>query len=284
MPMDAREDSRDSLVLEGRDASSGERTCSMGLTVSATVSETKSACSVSSEASGSSSSIGPYLVPPPPEDFVRQRKICVFGYENTGKSSLVQQFVSGTPHEGRKGGLNRMCSRPLYRNGLPHLVHVLDTEPQDELGFFDPQFTIGTDAYVLVYSVTDRESFLVVQRIYQELWAYTPLVPFILVANKVDEVAKRQVSFREGLGLAARWRCPYAECSSRSPKTVAKIFEGLLDRVDECYGSDTLAEPRRIELPKETKPQARVAADGLLKSPYLHRERHHRRPVPCGTQ
>nr|AVV26976.1 GTP-binding protein Rheb isoform 3 [Diplonema ambulator] len=169
------------------------------------------------------------------EPFIRQRKLCLFGYRHSGKTSLVEQYIQGSFSHEHYPATNRTSSKIVTRNGHDYLIHVLDTVGQDECGFFDPQYTIGTDGYLLIYSVTDKSSFDMIKRIHQDLWNYTPLVPFVLVANKVDLVDHREVGEEEGRALAQKWACPYTEVTSRSNKEVTQLFSFLLSKIDTAY-------------------------------------------------
>nr|AVV26988.1 GTP-binding protein Rheb isoform 3 [Rhynchopus euleeides] len=176
--------------------------------------------------------------------FVRQRKLCIFGYSNTGKTAIVEQYTQGTFSHEHYPTTNKTSSKVCQRNGCDYLVHILDTVGQDECGFFDPQYTIGTDGYMLVYSVVSRESFEMVKRIYNDLWAYTPLVPFVLVATKVDLTHERVVTEQDGRALAAQWGCDYFEVTSRTGKSAANMIAQLLEKIDAMYDdSDTFFKP-----------------------------------------
>nr|AVV27004.1 Rheb3 [Hemistasia phaeocysticola] len=186
------------------------------------------------------------------ESFVRQRKVCVFGSRACGKTSLVFQFANGVFRHEHSLSTNRSLSRSLDRHGRQFQVQVLDTAGQDDLGFFDPSYTIGTDGYMLVYSVTDKESFKMVQRIYEELWAYTPLVPFILVANKVDLATQREVTAREGQRLARQWGCHYFESTAKDADCVHAAFEALLAQIDGSYEQMSSRSPTETFAPTES--------------------------------
>ena len=175
------------------------------------------------------------------QSFIRQRKLCIFGYSNTGKTSIVEQYTQGTFSHEHYPTTNKTSSKVVTREGIDYLVHILDTVGQDECGFFDPQYTIGTDGYILVYSSISRESFEMVKRIHNDLWAYTPLVPFVLVATKVDLTHERVVTEQEGRSLAAAWGSAYHEVTARTGKSVEVMVHQLLKSIDVTYDdSDTV--------------------------------------------
>uniref|UniRef100_A0A182FDH3 small monomeric GTPase n=1 Tax=Anopheles albimanus TaxID=7167 RepID=A0A182FDH3_ANOAL len=67
------------------------------------------------------------------------------------------------------------------------------------------------DGLLLVYSITDRDSFNYIRRAKEELAGDTPVA---LVANKVDMVHLRQVSTEEGDILAKDFECKFCEISA----------------------------------------------------------------------
>lgn len=75
---------------------------------------------------------------------------------------------------------------------------------QDEYSIFPTGYTMDINGYVLVYSVTSRQSFEVVKKIYQKLLDQTGVkqLPVVLVGNKNDLRNERVVSPEEGRELA----------------------------------------------------------------------------------
>lgn len=67
------------------------------------------------------------------------------------------------------------------------------------------------DGIILVYSITDRDSFNYIKRAKDELHSDMPV---ILVGNKVDMVHLRQVSTEEGEILAKDFDCKFSEVSA----------------------------------------------------------------------
>lgn len=71
------------------------------------------------------------------------------------------------------------------------------------------------DAVVLVYSVTDRRSFDLIQQLHQLVSrAGGASTPVILLANKVDLLHLRRVDSQQGPSLAATLGCSFYEVSA----------------------------------------------------------------------
>eukprot|EP00049_Salpingoeca_infusionum_P010165 m.171954 g.171954 ORF g.171954 m.171954 type:complete len:120 (+) comp14565_c0_seq12:754-1113(+) len=81
---------------------------------------------------------------------------------------------------------------------------------------------------VLVYSICDRRSFDCIH-----LWLETVTeratedVAFVLVGNKVDLQAERDVSTEEGQQLASEIDCPFFEISAKHDINVQEAFAAL---------------------------------------------------------
>lgn len=73
------------------------------------------------------------------------------------------------------------------------------------------------DGFVLVFSITDYNSYRVIRPLYQHLRKIHPntKIPLLLVGNKADLLRARQVEYDEGLQLANELTGTYAEVSAR---------------------------------------------------------------------
>ena len=82
---------------------------------------------------------------------------------------------------------------------------------------------------IVVYSVTDRESFKRTPGWLAEVKEYSdPQCSIILVANKMDiEEEKRQVTHLEGKIMAERFKVNFWEVSGLHQTNVANAFEDL---------------------------------------------------------
>ncbi|KAL7054415.1 hypothetical protein AAHC03_026089 [Spirometra sp. Aus1] len=87
-------------------------------------------------------------------------------------------------------------------------------------------------AFVLVYSVNNKASLEDLTTIYQELasikGAEIKVIPIMLVGNKKDEEADREVSTAQGEALAKRWHCGFMETSAKENINVKEVFQELL--------------------------------------------------------
>lgn len=53
-------------------------------------------------------------------------------------------------------------------------------------------------------------------------------IPIMLVGNKSDEMAHREVELKEGAAQAAAWKCAFMETSAKMNSNVKELFQELL--------------------------------------------------------
>jgi Ras homolog enriched in brain len=65
----------------------------------------------------------------------------------------------------------------------------------------------------------------------------------VLVGNKSDLTAQRQVPKEEGMNLAAEWNCAWTEASARHNENVVRSFELCIEQIE--IGNSPLGEEKR---------------------------------------
>ncbi|NWX80818.1 GEM protein, partial [Alca torda] len=89
------------------------------------------------------------------------------------------------------------------------------------------------NAYVIVYSITDRGSFESASELRIQLRRARQAedIPIILVGNKTDLVRCREVSVEEGRACAVVFDCKFIETSAALQHNVAELFEGVVRQI-----------------------------------------------------
>jgi GTPase SAR1 family protein len=87
-------------------------------------------------------------------------------------------------------------------------------------------------AFILVYSVTSRQSLTelgpILQNILEVRNGSTEGIPIMLAGNKCDETENREVNRSEGEEQARKWRCNFTETSAKTNYNVKELFQELL--------------------------------------------------------
>jgi len=167
-------------------------------------------------------------------DPLKKRKIAVLGSRSVGKSSLVIQFIENHFVEAYYPTIENTFSKSVKHNGVDYDCDIIDTAGQDEFSILNSKHAIGIHGYVLVYSVTSRKSFEMIQVVYDKIVDFCGIkeIPCVIVGSKIDLQHSRQVASGEGEELAKAHKAAWVETSAKSNINVAKVFELCLAEVE----------------------------------------------------
>jgi len=113
------------------------------------------------------------------------------------------------------------------------LLDILDTAGQEEYSAMRDQYMRTGMGFILTYSITSRSSFEEIPAFREQILRVKDAdkVPIILVGNKCDLTAERQVSTTEGMELARSLGCPFIEASAKARINVEESFYGLVREI-----------------------------------------------------
>lgn len=128
---------------------------------------------------------------------------------------------------------DEVCEKTVEVDGELATITLLDTWDAETDGDCpsSQQCNMQTgDAYLLLYSITDRPSFLRASELRITLRQFRPAhhTPIILVGNKCDLVRRREVSVSEGRACAAVFDCKFIETSAAMQHNVWEAFHGIV--------------------------------------------------------
>lgn len=108
-----------------------------------------------------------------------------------------------------------------------------DTAGQERYQTLTPSYYRGGQGIILVYDVSDRESFRKVENWLEELGAHNNKQNAVkmLVGNKIDKAVDRVVLRDEGLKCAKRHKMLFIECSAKTSEGVRDAFDELVEKV-----------------------------------------------------
>jgi len=167
-------------------------------------------------------------------DILKKRKIAVLGSRSVGKSSLVIQFIEDHFVESYYPTIERTFNKSVNHNGVEYDCDIIDTAGQDEYSIFNSKHAIGIHGYVLVYSVTSRNSFDMIQIVYDKIVNFCGIneIPCVIVGSKTDLHQSRQVAPNEGEELAKSNNAAWVETSAKNNENVGKVFELCLAEIE----------------------------------------------------
>lgn len=124
--------------------------------------------------------------------------------------------------------------KPIKFKGVEYTTEIIDTAGQDEFSIMNQKHFIGIHGYMLVYSIASRVSFDMITIIRDKILNATgaDTLPMVVVGNKADLDAQRQVSTEEGQQLAESFGAAFVETSAKSNQNVDRAFEALIAQID----------------------------------------------------
>lgn len=143
--------------------------------------------------------------------------VAVLGVAGCGKSALIVKFLTRRFITEYDPNLEDTYSSEEMVDQQPVLVKIMDTADQDGPVNCE-RYLSWASAYLVVYSIDDRSSFLGCQSYLETLsnngrGGHTD-TPVLLLGNKLDMERYRQVSKGEGASLASRFGCLFFEVSA----------------------------------------------------------------------
>lgn len=121
-------------------------------------------------------------------------------------------------------------------SGRDFELHLYDSMGVTEQPNFPDDYLV-MDGWVLVFSVTLRRSFDVMQDIYHKIRdAGAQRQPIMIVGNKTDLDEQRVVSTAEAEQVAKEFGAQYIESSARDNFHVRDIFSKLVSEIEKSSG------------------------------------------------
>lgn len=168
--------------------------------------------------------------------FSYHRRVAIVGKSTVGKSSLVRQYIDRRIYDRYFPSMDREYMAVDEILNTEFNIEIHDTAGMEENTYIPPEWVGTIDAFIIMYAINDRESFVIAQKIREKL-AYamgnTPGMyntPVVLLGNKLDLAKEsREVPTAEALRLVKTWKnAKFAEITCKNYNEVAKIFAELI--------------------------------------------------------
>ncbi|PVG04102.1 ras protein [Serendipita vermifera] len=175
--------------------------------------------------------------------FLREYKLVVVGGGGVGKSALTIQFIQS--HFVRFQTIEDSYRKQCVIDDEVALLDVLDTAGQEEYGAMREQYMRTGEGFLLVYSITSRNSFEEISTFHQQILRVKDkdTFPVVIVANKCDLEYERQVGMNEGRDLAKHYNCKFIETSAKQRINVDEAFSQLVREIRRYNKEQTAGRP-----------------------------------------
>lgn len=156
-------------------------------------------------------------------------KIAVVGEPSVGKTSLATRYATGEFRETYivTIGMN-FYRKNAQINDREVRIQFWDTGGQERYSPLLPVYYKGSDAAIIVYDITSRESFEKISLWLDRVYKYCPNARICLVGNKIDLNTRRQVSNAEGASFSKKLGCRFFETSAKTNEAVKEMVEAVI--------------------------------------------------------
>ncbi|CAD8126589.1 unnamed protein product [Paramecium sonneborni] len=161
-------------------------------------------------------------------------KVIVIGDSGVGKTNILSQFCDA------KFSITHMATlgvdfkiKTIDVDGKKLKLQIWDTAGQERFRNITKTYYKGAQGVILTYSVIDRQSFQNVDGWLRSIQENTNSndVQLVLVGNKADMSAERQVTMEEGQKLSQQYNIPFFETSAKSNMNINESFHNLAQRI-----------------------------------------------------
>ena len=145
-------------------------------------------------------------------------KIYVMGDKGVGKTSLTIQFIHNLFLNTYDPTMEDTYQKQRTIDDENSLLKIFDTPGVDSSAFPTPDYINLSHGFLLVYSITNRNSFNKIIEYYEEILRLKARkkIPIIIIGNKSDlEISERKVTSTEGKELANKINCLFYETSAK---------------------------------------------------------------------
>ncbi|KAK7494320.1 hypothetical protein BaRGS_00014423 [Batillaria attramentaria] len=157
-------------------------------------------------------------------------KLVVVGGGGVGKSALTIQFIQSYFVTDYDPTIEDSYTKQCVIDDVVARLDILDTAGQEEFSAMREQYMRSGEGFLLVYSVTDRNSFEEIFKFHKQILRVKDRdeFPMLLVANKSDLENQRVVAAMEGQELAKSLKIRYIEASAKTRTNVDAAFYELV--------------------------------------------------------
>ncbi|KAI8901076.1 small GTP-binding protein [Globomyces pollinis-pini] len=174
-------------------------------------------------------------------------KLLLIGDSGVGKSCLLLRFADDTYTESYISTIGvDFRIRTIELEGKTVKLQIWDTAGQERFRTITSSYYRGAHGIIVVYDVTDQETFNNVKQWLQEIDRYASEgVNKLLVGNKSDLVEKKVVEFSAANDFATQLGISFLETSAKNATNVEQAFMTMAKQIKDRMGTTTSAQPSK---------------------------------------
>ena len=179
-------------------------------------------------------------------------RLVVCGTSGVGKTAILENMIYGEhAHDVRHATIeDTYLAQVDTDRGVKETVKIHDTPGREcTPSRFPKHYLHYGEGFVLVYSITDKNSFHCVENIKKEIdkTREKKEVSIIVVGNKSDLEAERKVNFEAAQNWAAREKVKLFEVTIKNRKSLAEPFINICSKMTLPPAKSTILGARRAK-------------------------------------
>jgi Ras-related protein Rab-1A len=178
-------------------------------------------------------------------------KLLLIGDSGVGKSCLLLRFADDTYTESYISTIGvDFKIRTIELDGKTIKLQIWDTAGQERFRTITSSYYRGAHGIIVVYDVTDKESFDNVKQWLQEIERYAcENVNKLLVGNKSDLTTKKVVDYATAKDFADERGIPFLETSAKNASNVEQAFLTMAAEIKARMGPAAVqTDTRKVQL------------------------------------
>eukprot|EP00164_Ancoracysta_twista_P000909 GFYU01001194.1.p1 GENE.GFYU01001194.1~~GFYU01001194.1.p1 ORF type:complete len:198 (-),score=59.32 GFYU01001194.1:404-997(-) len=183
---------------------------------------------------------------------IYQFKLVLLGDSAVGKSSLVLRFVRGQFFDYQESTIGAaFLTQTVALNDTTVKFEIWDTAGQERYHSLAPMYYRGAAAAVVVYDITNKDSFQRAKAWVKELQRQgNPNIVIALAGNKCDLSSKRKVEPEEAQAYADENGIFFMEASAKTSVNVNELFVEIARKLPK---TSPAPKPDNIVIQNESK-------------------------------
>jgi len=174
-------------------------------------------------------------------------KLVLLGESAVGKSSLVLRFVKGQFHEYQESTIGAaFLTQTVCFDDTTVKFEIWDTAGQERYHSLAPMYYRGSQAAIVVYDITNPESFTRAKNWVKELHRQASAnIVIALSGNKADLGNKRMVEYEEAQGYSEENGLLFMETSAKTAMNVNELFLAIAKKLPKNTDAQSPGAPNR---------------------------------------
>lgn len=182
-------------------------------------------------------------------------KLLIIGNSNVGKSSIMLRFTDDIFKDVYFTTIGvDFKIRLIHHNDKVIKLQIWDTAGQERFRSIITSYYRGAHGIILVYDITDQQSFDELNVHINNILAYAnPLIPIMIVGNKIDLESKRIITYEMGKNFADLYNYYFIETSAKNSLYIDTLFSHFTQHIINYYQYNTqlIQNPTYVEYLKK---------------------------------